>query len=561
MEAGVKMWPECQFFFCSNPGKPARIDGVVPPESTSASPIVSGFSLVDVIPPEVWALVFEFLTLRDLQRSAALVCRAWRAVATDQRTVARLFWRHYHCDRQRRDRQRPTSRYTELRNRASGASALPSPPEIIHLHFGQAGCELGIRYWERVCGEVGVRASDGRLALSGSHHQWPPLHSHFREASPGGHSLSSSRFVPRAVLVDRQSMGSVLDTANAKRMRSMICPDNDLMMEGEAVDEQKSRLVEVVRKEMERADFVDGFLMFLQLGEMGQLERQLLLACVEEWPAIVSMAAAVMPPIDSVSDLVCWDVARTLHHMNDCTSMAVLLDGTPRPYDPTTTIAGTYDVLADAFSSATHPLRFGRTAAMGAAIYSLQRMTTELVPYPFFHLLSLSHVPIVATCSDEPNSAIAIADVVTRLLRHRASCLSGDAPLGHNDSVCHAAFATFHTNPAAGRQKYGEVEAAVRAGARQDKRSSGVELASVLSSAPFGGATQPITLSCDADDKDKGHHRMSGSMLSNSNGVQVLVSRPLARLHGQQRVVDLDDTETLSYLDDMVAQWRDYQSL
>jgi hypothetical protein len=47
-----------------------------------------------------------------------------------------------------------------------------------------------------------------------------------------------------------------------------------------------------------------------------------------------------------------------------------------------------------------------------------------------------------------------------------------------------------------GRQKYGEVEAAVRAGARQDKRSSGVELASVLSSAPFGGATQPITLSC-----------------------------------------------------------------
>jgi hypothetical protein len=65
----------------------------------------------------------------------------------------------------------------------------------------------------------------------------------------------------------------------------------------------------------------------------------------------------------------------------------------------------------------------------------------------------------------------------------------------------------------------------------------------------------------DADDKDKGHHWMSGSMLSNSNGVQVLVSRPLARLHGQQRVVDLEDTETLSYLDDMVAQWRDYQSL
>jgi hypothetical protein len=77
-------------------------------------------------------------------------------------------------------------------------------------------------------------------------------------------------------------------------------------------------------------------------------------------------------------------------------------------------------------------------------------MTTELVPDPFFHLLSLSHVPIVATRSDEPTSAIAIADVVTRLLRHRASCLSGDAPLGHNDSVCHAAFATFHTNPAAG---------------------------------------------------------------------------------------------------------------
>jgi hypothetical protein len=182
MEEGVKRWPECQFFFCSNPGKPAMIDGAVgarapPLESTSASSIVSGFSPVDVIPPEVpplffslgflswlelthdtrhdmarhthmarhtrqvWALVFEFLTLRDLQRSAALVCRAWRAVATDQCTVARLFWRHYHCDRQRRDRQRPTSRYTDsqLRNRASGASALPSPPEIIHLHFGQAG--------------------------------------------------------------------------------------------------------------------------------------------------------------------------------------------------------------------------------------------------------------------------------------------------------------------------------------------------------------------------------------------------------------------------------------
>jgi hypothetical protein len=37
---------------------------------------------------------------------------------------------------------------------------------------------------------------------------------------------------------------------------------------------------------------------------MGEQERKLLLACIEEWPCIASMAAAVMPPIDSVSDLV-----------------------------------------------------------------------------------------------------------------------------------------------------------------------------------------------------------------------------------------------------------------
>lgn len=517
----------------------------MPPSSISSST----FS-VDIIPPEVWALVFEFLGLHDLRRSAALVCRAWHAVATDQRTVARLFWRHRR-DPQRRDRQRPTWHYADaqLRDRASSASALPSPPEIIHLHFGQAGCELGLRYWERVCGEVGVRASDGGLALSGSHHQWPPLHSHFREASPGGHSLSSSRFVPRAVLVDRLSSGSVLDTANAKRLRSMVCPDNDLM-EGEAVDERTSRLVEVVRKELERADFVDGFLMFLQLGEMGELERELLLACGEEWPHIVSMAAAVMPPIDAVSDLVRWDVARTLQLINDCASMAVLLDGTPRPNDPTT-----YDLLADAFSGATHPLRFGRTAARGAAVYSLQRMTTELVPYPF-RLLTLSHVPMGATRSDEPTPAIAIADVVESLLRHRASCLSGEAPLGRDSSVCHAAFAAFQTNPAAGRQAYGEVEAAVRARVRQGKRSYGV-LASVASSAPFGGATQPITLSGGVDGQDKGQHWMSGSMLSNSNGVQVVVSHLLERVRGQQRTLDLEDTETLSYLDDVATQWYD----
>jgi hypothetical protein len=133
-------------------------------------------------------------------------------------------------------------------------------------------------------------------------------------------------------------------------------------------------------------------------------------------------------------------------------------------------------------------------SAQGAAIYSLQRMTTELVPYPFLRLLSLSHVPIGATRSDEPTPAIAIADVVESLLRRRASCLSGEAPLGHDGSVCHAAFAAFQTNPAAGRQAYGEVEAAVRARVRQGKRSYGV-LASVASSAPFGGATQPITLS------------------------------------------------------------------
>jgi hypothetical protein len=60
-----------------------------------------------------------------------------------------------------------------------------------------------------------------------------------------------------------------------------------------------------------------------------------------------------------------------------------------------------------------------------------------------------------------------------------------------------------------------------------------------------------------ADGQDKGQHWMSGSMLSNSNGVQVVVSRLLERLRGQQRTLDLEDSETLSYLDDVVTQWHD----
>ncbi|XP_029349164.1 tubulin beta-4B chain isoform X9 [Echeneis naucrates] len=139
--------------------------------------------------------------------------------------------------------------------------------EIVHLQAGQCGNQIGAKFWEVISDEHGIDPS-------GTYHgdsdlQLERINVYYNEATGG-------KYVPRAVLVDLEP--GTMDSVRSGPFGQVFRPDNFVFGQSGAGNnwakghytegaELVDSVLDVVRKEAESCDCLQGFQLFKRISE------------------------------------------------------------------------------------------------------------------------------------------------------------------------------------------------------------------------------------------------------------------------------------------------------
>jgi tubulin beta len=277
--------------------------------------------------------------------------------------------------------------------------------EIVHIQAGQAGNQIGCKFWEVVAKEHGLNASGTYEGTNPE--QLERMSVYFNEVSNG-------RYVPRAVLVDLEP--GTLDAARSGPYGEMFRPDNFIFGQTGAGNnwakghytegaELVESVTEVIRKEAEGSDSLQGFQLTHSVGGgTGSGMGTLLLSKIrEEYPdRIISVYSIIPSP--KVSDTVVepYNAVLSIHQLVETSDQVFVLDN-----------EALYDICSKTLKVATPTygdLNFlissgmaGTTAAFrfpGQLNSDLRKLGVNLVPFPRLHFFSLGFAPLSARGQD-----------------------------------------------------------------------------------------------------------------------------------------------------------------
>jgi len=274
--------------------------------------------------------------------------------------------------------------------------------EVISIHIGQAGVQVGNACWELFCLEHGI-SPDGTMASGKNDKNDDSFNTFFSETGAGKH-------VPRSVFVDLEP--TVIDEVRTGTYKSLFHPEQLITGKEDAANNYArghytvgKELVDVtldrIRKLADQCSGLQGFLIFHSVGGgtgsgFGSLlldrlsvdygKKSKLDFCVYPSPRISS---SVVEPYNSVL---------STHSLLEHTDVAFMLDneaiydickrslGIARP-----TYTNLNRLIAQVISSLTASLRFD-----GALNVDVTEFQTNLVPYPRIHFMLCSYAPVIS---------------------------------------------------------------------------------------------------------------------------------------------------------------------
>jgi len=272
--------------------------------------------------------------------------------------------------------------------------------EVISIHVGQAGVQLGSACWELYCLEHGIKPDGTKMDkadVQGS------LGTFFNEASNG-------KFVPSAVLVDLEP--TVVDEVKRGPYGKLFHPADLVTGKEDAANnfarghytvgkELVDATLERIRKAADQCSGLQGFLVFHSVGggtgsgfcslllerlSVDYGKKSKLDFCIYPSPQV---STAVVEPYNSVL---------STHSLLEHTDVAFMLDneaiydicrrnlGLARP-----TYTNLNRLIAQVISSLTSSLRFE-----GSLNVDVTEFQTNLVPYPRIHFMLCSYAPLMA---------------------------------------------------------------------------------------------------------------------------------------------------------------------
>jgi len=274
--------------------------------------------------------------------------------------------------------------------------------ELITLHLGQAGCQLGNQVWELFCLEHGIQP-DGQLpgdtSIGGGD---DPFNTFFSETDSGKH-------VPRALYADLEE--SVVDEIRMGQYRQMYHPEQLITGKEDAANNFArghytvgKELIDVVldkiRKLADQCQGLQGFIIFHAVGGgTGSGLGALLLERLSVDYGKKSKLGFTVYPSPQVSTAIVepYNTVLSTHALLEHTDVDVILDN-EAIYDickralnlTKPTYTNLNRLISQVVSTLTCSIRFE-----GSLNVDINEFQTNLVPYPRIHFMACSYAPVI----------------------------------------------------------------------------------------------------------------------------------------------------------------------
>jgi len=315
--------------------------------------------------------------------------------------------------------------------------------ELLSVHIGQAGVEVGNSCWELLCLEHGIQPNGSMPSDKDPGVESGAFNTFFSETPSGRH-------VPRAVFVDLEP--NVIDSIKHGAYKSLFRPECLISGKEDAANnfarghytvgkDVVDTVVDQIRKQAEASSGLQGFLMFHSTGGgTGSGLGSLLLERLSvDFGRKTKMTFTITPsPLISTSVVEPYNCVLSTHGLLEYSDLTFNLDNEALYKvcnDSLQIEKPSYSninrLIAQVVSSLTASLRFE-----GSLNIDMNDFPTTLVPYPRLHMLVTSYAPMVSA-SRSRHENFSVSELTSDVMTNPGTLLTGcDLRMGKFMSCC-----------------------------------------------------------------------------------------------------------------------------
>ncbi|XP_044733118.1 tubulin alpha chain-like [Chrysoperla carnea] len=273
--------------------------------------------------------------------------------------------------------------------------------EILSIHVGQAGLQIGLACWELFCLEHGIKP-DG---------QQGPIRKLFSQNSfPFFEETGAGQYVPRALLIDLEP--SVIEEIQMGHTRRLFSKKHALAIGKEDAASNFARgrftvghaamnvIKNNIRKMLEVYENCQAFIIYNSCnGGTGSGLMTLILDYLYSEFCKKTRIAFEINPSEHLSSIMVepYNALLTTHHTMDCLDCCIMMDNEAlynicqrKLYITNARYQNINRLIAQAVSAITASIRFE-----GLLKIKLDEFQTNLVPFPRLHFPAISYSPLM----------------------------------------------------------------------------------------------------------------------------------------------------------------------